>query len=315
MTSRGCPYHCAFCSVSAVFERGYRPRTPASVCDEVFLRYRQGYQIIDFEDDNLVFDPGRFSQILEGVIEAIPSPGIRLTAMNGICYQNLDREILVLMRRAGFRDLNLSLVTADPEQARVNHRPHDIEAFSRVVNVACGLGFRVVGYQILGLPGDSVSSMVDTMIFLARLPLLLGASPFYLAPGCEWCNRLPAPAGKRSWIGARTTAMGWDGAGFGRPDIFTLFVTARILNFLKSVSFSQDRFGMQELLNTLRDRGGLEGLGSELLATLLRSGALHAADGAARVRVEMFNGSLFRELWSRLGYLTTLEGRRIDTGA
>ena len=255
VTSRGCPYHCAFCSVSAVFERGFRPRTPAAVCEEVLLRYGEGYRVIDFEDDNLAFDAGRFSQILEGLIDAVPSADLRLTAMNGICYQNLDREILLLMRRAGFKDLNLSLVTADPDQARLNRRPHDVETFSRVVNLACRLGFRVVGYQILGLPGDSVSSMVDTMLFLARLPLLIGASPFYLAPGCEWCNQLQSSPGRRSWTGARTTAMGWDSTEFGRPDIFTLFVTARILNFLKGVRFSEDGLPIQGLLRSAKGAG------------------------------------------------------------
>ncbi len=315
ITSRGCPYRCSFCSVSAVFGHGYRARSAASVCEEILLRYRQGYRVIDFEDDNLAFDPDRFSDILEGIMGTVPAGVLRLTAMNGICYHNLDHALLVQMRRAGFQDLNLSLVTADPQLARRSHRPYDLGAFDRVARLASELGFRVVGYQILGLPGDTVESMVETTVFLARLPLLIGASPFYLAPGSDWWCRLADGSETRSWIGARTTAMGWDCAEFGRGDIFTLFVTSRIVNFLKGIRFTAGRLNFEQALREAEKSSPTARVGSELLKTLLETGVLLAADGERRFPVERFNASLFKGLWSKLGQVVTQEGTAIEIGS
>ena len=61
-------------------------------------------------------------------------------------------------------------------------RPHTLEAYVKVVNKAHALGFNIVSYQILGLPNESLDSMIQTLAFNARLPVLLGASPFYQTP-------------------------------------------------------------------------------------------------------------------------------------
>jgi len=315
VTSRGCPYRCSFCSVSAVFGQGYRARAAASVCEEIALRYRQGYRVIDFEDDNLAFDRDRFSDILEGIIRAVPPGALRLTAMNGICYHHLDHALLGRMRRAGFEDLNLSLVTADPELARHNRRPHDLDGFERAARTAFGLGFRVVGYQILGLPGGTVESMIETTVFLARLPLLIGASPFYLAPGSDCWHGLANGPEKRSWIGARTTAMGWDCTEFSRGEIFTLFVTSRIINFLKGLQLTGRWLSLEQALREAEKSSGPERLGSELLRALLETGVLLGADGERRFPIEQFNASLFKVIWSKLGRVATRDGGVIEIGS
>ena len=99
--------------------------------------------------------------------------------MNGISYLSLDDELLELMYRAGFSHLNLALVSSDKTVRETTKRPHTLEAYIKVVNKAYQLGFKIVSYQILGLPNESLDSMIQTLAFNARLPVLLGASPFY----------------------------------------------------------------------------------------------------------------------------------------
>jgi len=113
VTSRGCPYRCAFCSVHQTFGHRYRRRSTDNILEEMMLRYREGYRVFDFEDDNFAFDKKETLALCKKIARAFPSKDVQLLAMNGICYWTLDREILTAMRRAGFTHLNLSLVSTN----------------------------------------------------------------------------------------------------------------------------------------------------------------------------------------------------------
>jgi hypothetical protein len=94
----------------------------------------------------------------------------------------------------------------------------------------------VVSYQILGLPNESLASMVQTLACNARLPVLLGASPFYQTPNSPIARGLDLQ--ESDYVRARLTAMAIETPAFTREDVYTLFVTTRILNFLKGLPLS-----------------------------------------------------------------------------
>jgi hypothetical protein len=56
--------------------------------------------------------------------------------MNGISYLSLDREILELMKKAGFRSLNISLVSANADVLARLKRPHTLNKYLDVVKQA-----------------------------------------------------------------------------------------------------------------------------------------------------------------------------------
>src|SRR5262245_36050449 len=182
ITSRSCPHKCSFCSVHTTFGHDYRLRQLDNVLEEIELRYQQGYRVIDFEDDNLTYYKSTFKELCRRLIARFPNREMEFVAMNGISYLSLDEELLELMFRAGFSHLNLALVSSDKTVRETTKRPHTLNAYLRVVDKAAQLGFKIVSYQILGLPNESLESMIQTLAFNARLPVLLGASPFYLTP-------------------------------------------------------------------------------------------------------------------------------------
>ena len=113
ITSRSCPHKCSFCSVHTTFGTNYRRRNLESVLEEIELRYRQGYRVIDFEDDNLTYYKQTFKELCRRLIARFRDREMELVAMNGISYLSLDEELLELMYRAGFSHLNLALVSSD----------------------------------------------------------------------------------------------------------------------------------------------------------------------------------------------------------
>jgi radical SAM superfamily enzyme YgiQ (UPF0313 family) len=296
VTSRSCPHRCSFCSVHATFGTRYRRVSVPRVLEEMRLRYREGYRVFDFEDDNLTYYKDEMKELCRAIRREFAEGDIELVAMNGISYLSLDGELLRLMREAGFTRLNLALVSSDTSVLSTTKRPHTVSKYLEVVEGAHRLGFEITSYQILGLPFESLSSMVQTLVFAARLPVLLGASPFYLTPGSPIQRQLGVTLSESDYFRARLTAMAWEGPDFTREDVYTLFVTTRILNFLKSRPLGPRR---------LR-------LGQEILESLLSNGTLLSASGKSRRPLTRFRAELFFEIWRQLDYVTRLDGGRIE---
>jgi radical SAM superfamily enzyme YgiQ (UPF0313 family) len=309
-TSRGCPHRCAFCSVQTTFGQVYRRRSPEKVLAEIRARFGEGYRIFDFEDDHLTFHREDFKRILEAIVHDFPQGDLELLAMNGLSYLSLDANLLTLMARAGFRHLDLSLVSANREVVKALRRPHSLEKFLDVVALAHGLGFRMVSYQILGLPMETAEDMVNTMALLANLPVLIGASVFYLSPGCPLAKTFPEMT-EEDILKARSTAMAIETDRFCRDDLYTLFMSARILNFLKGLGFDKKQAILQEALENARCKGAREKIGVELLQKLFQEQCLYASTKKGLKPLPRFQVRLFCDLLERAGHIRTIEGKVI----
>lgn len=309
-TSRGCPHQCTFCSVRTTFGRAYRRRSPDRVITEIRNRFEEGYRVIDFEDDNLTFHREDFKKILEALIADFPRGELQLLAMNGLSYLSLDDEILKLMARAGFRHLDLSLVSANADVLNTLARPHSLEKFLGVVRGARSFGFDLVAYQILGLPRETLADMVHTMALLASLPVLIGGSIFYLTPGCSLAENFPKMA-ETDLFKARSTAMAVETTHFCRDDLYTLFVTARIINFLKRLNFHKKRVTLHEALSGAQEKGSREKMGAELLQKLFDERCLFAFTRQGLKLLPRFRPELFFKVLETAASLCTTQGQRI----
>ena len=310
-TSRGCPHRCAFCSVYLTFGRGHRRRRPEAVFEEIQERYRQGYRIFDFEDDNLTFCREDMIILGEHLGRTFAPGEVQCLAMNGISYQSLDPELLAVMKKAHFTHLNLSLVSLDRETRDRAQRPHTVKRYIAVVKEAHRLGFNLVSYQILGLPGESLESMIRTLVLAAELPVLIGASPFYLSPQTPLSRDFPAPE-PIDLFRARLTALALETDSCKREDLYTLWVTTRIINFLKGLRFNPDRISFSEALDLAVRKGRRAATGVEILSRLLADKTFYAATPDGLKPLPKFRGPLFFRLWGQLRHIVTTEGKGID---
>jgi radical SAM superfamily enzyme YgiQ (UPF0313 family) len=308
ITSRGCPHRCSFCSVHTTFGNNYRRRPVESVIEEIRQRHREGRRVIDFEDDNLTFHKDEFKELCRRLIDLFPDKEMEFVAMNGISYISLDDEMLELMSQAGFTHLNLALVSSDKSVHATSKRPYSPEAYTNVVSKAFQLGLKIVSYQILGLPYESLPAMIQTLVLNSRLPVLLGASPFYLTP------KSPIAMGMNltgaDYVKSRLTAMGMDSDLSTRDDIYSLFIAMRIINFLKGLDITDDA-DMNELLNRSWPDKRVS-IGIELLKDLREEGALFFHTSKGKIQNKKFKTELFRHVIREAGYITCQNGRRID---
>lgn len=232
--SRGCPQNCSFCNVHLVFGRRTEYRPVSSVLEEMRWNYSyRNVRLFNFEDDNLSFDRNWLVEFLEAVAADPELQGSELTFMNGLGYENLDENLLELMKRAGVRKLDLSWVSGNPAVRQQHHRPQkkDEAEFFELVKGARRLGFFITVYLILGLPGQTREEIVTTTEKLLEAGVLVGPSVFYLTPGSELQRSLELPpeiAG--DWDMYRATAFAVETKELRRSDLVELFLYIRKRN-------------------------------------------------------------------------------------
>jgi radical SAM superfamily enzyme YgiQ (UPF0313 family) len=235
ITSRGCPHGCAYCSTHLVMGTSFRTRTPGAILKEM-VECRKGYgiQIFDIEDDNFTFDQERAKKLMSLIIKNFGEDRLELSAMNGVSFASLDEELLKLMKRAGFRTINLSFVSTSPLTKEKMGRPKPTTEFDKILKKTEQIGLRVIAYAIFGMPGQTIEEMLDTLIYLMRMKVLIGPSIYYPTPGTPLFERCKKegilPSHLSQW---RSSAFPLETKEFNRLDLLTLFRLARAINFIK----------------------------------------------------------------------------------
>jgi radical SAM superfamily enzyme YgiQ (UPF0313 family) len=263
ITSRGCPYGCAYCSAHHVMGNSFRTRTPEAIIEEMTECQKQySIQAFDIEDDNFTFDQKRAKRLMALMIENFGEQGIELYAMNGVSFASLDGELLKLMKKAGFNTINLSYVSVDPTTKERMRRPETETEFDEILEKAEQVDLNVIAYAILGMPGQTIAEMVETLIYLMGKKVLIGPSIYYPTPGtslfkrCEKDGILPPHICQ--W---RSTAFPIETKEFSRIDLVTLFRLARLINFIKGKMDERELdegMNWKELYKLLKDKVKVE---------------------------------------------------------
>jgi hypothetical protein len=106
---------------------------------------------------------------------------------------------------------------------------------------------------------------------------------------------------------ARSTAMAIEGAHFVREDLYTLFISARILNFIKGLRIEKSRLPLKEALS-VADESKRGRLGVDLLNRLLDEGRLYAATPQGTAPIPRFRPALFFKILYAANTVRTLQG-------
>jgi radical SAM superfamily enzyme YgiQ (UPF0313 family) len=156
-SSRGCPYGCGYCPwrVTASF----RERDPQCVVEEARrARDLHGARALSFRDPLFNLDAQRVRAIARGLAP------LALTWSAEMRADRLDRDLLAELSRAGLRSLELGVESIDRALlAAEKRKPPTHAQIESVVRDARSLGIRVICNYVLGLPGDTVETMRETV--------------------------------------------------------------------------------------------------------------------------------------------------------
>lgn len=166
ISSRGCPYRCAYCQVGG---KKYRARTPKNVVDEMEYVLSQGYNYVDFFDDTMNVKINRVKDICREIIKRNLHKRVKWK-FRGVANA-IDEELVALMRESGCDMAYLGIESGSDRVLRSVDRAVSTEHCRRAVMLMKKYGIKVVGYFMIGLPGETEDEIRQTIDFAVSLPL------------------------------------------------------------------------------------------------------------------------------------------------
>ncbi|MEW5807116.1 MAG: radical SAM protein [Acidobacteriota bacterium] len=166
ITSRGCPFHCNFCTVTQIFGRGYRFRSAQLVIDEI--KKYQGSHIF-FYDDNFAADKKRTKDLLRMMMEQNAVPA---SWSGQVCIDvGRDEQLLGLMKKTNCDTLYIGIESINPKTLRLYHKAQSVEQIVSGVKRIKEAGIRIHGMFVLGSDEDDIKVIRETLKFARKLGL------------------------------------------------------------------------------------------------------------------------------------------------
>jgi radical SAM superfamily enzyme YgiQ (UPF0313 family) len=167
--SRGCPFNCDFCNVTALFGRRPRTKTAAQLIAELDSLYTLGWRKnVFFVDDNFI---GNKKQLKAEVLPALirwrkGKIGMPFSTEVSINLAD-DDELLQLMTEAGFNTVFVGIETPNDaslgECSKTQNRGRDLVASVKRLQRA---GLQVQGGFIVGFDSDTPSIFQQQIDFI-----------------------------------------------------------------------------------------------------------------------------------------------------
>ena len=171
ITSRGCPFHCTFCSSTNFWGNRYRMRSAENVLAEMEQLTRDfGIREFKFFDDNLTTNQERAKALFRGMIER--RLGVTWNTPNGIHVVSLDEEMLDLIKASGCFELTLAVESGDEDVLKnIIHKPTRLSQLERAARLIKERGIVTNSFFIIGFPGETKEQIQHTLDFSLRLDL------------------------------------------------------------------------------------------------------------------------------------------------
>lgn len=237
--SRGCPRPCRFCSNRIAHGRQFRKVPLERVTAGIAQLPNDRPLVLNFEDDNLLLAGEYWLEVLRRCRERLPQVAFR--AENGMEHGLLDEGLADELVELGMERFDLSLGSVDAGVLETEQRRVDLDRLERVVRRLAGRGAPVVTYFICGLAGDTVETVLETLLYLAGLPTQVGISLFYPVPGLPGFMERGLFRDGPSARCAGAAAWPWTGA-LTSAQLVTAFRLARLVNLGRNeVSLPEER--------------------------------------------------------------------------
>lgn len=167
LTSRGCPFGCHYCPYPVGQGIQWRFRSPLNVVDEIeHLVNDLGIQYILFRDP-------MFSMRLDRVMQICAEIQRRGLVFKWKCETRVDclnEETVAAMAAVGCDGINFGVESAEMKiQSASGRKPISREKIIAMTAICRKYGIKTFCFFIVGLPGDTVETILETVDFAIRL--------------------------------------------------------------------------------------------------------------------------------------------------
>jgi len=163
ITSRGCPYNCAFCG-NSVWGRTTRLRSPENIYAEAKqLKERHGFKAIMFFDDVFTLRKDRVIKTCSALKE------LKMNLRAFARADNMDSDIAKALYEAGCKEVGIGAESGSQKILDICMKETSVEQNTRAIDVCRENGLRVKLFMIIGLPGESEETVHETKRWLEKV--------------------------------------------------------------------------------------------------------------------------------------------------
>lgn len=165
VTSLGCPMNCTFCEAG---KTAYNPRSPLTVVNEMQECHdRYGVREID------IFDY-EFPMVRERTLAICRELQRRKLDLTWACRSRVDTvnaELLEEMYQAGCRRVYYGIESGSQETLDRIDKGITIKQITETIGLTKEIGIRPLGFFLVGVPGETKTSVKETVRFAKKLDL------------------------------------------------------------------------------------------------------------------------------------------------
>lgn len=190
LSSRGCALGCIFCAPAEreTFGSQYRWRSADNIVDEIERIRELGGNAVYFIDDFFAFSPKRVAELCERMIER----DVILPWAAQVRAHGLSDELLALMRRAGCSTLCFGAESGSDRVLGLLRKGVSVEKVRDQATRIREAGIQLVGYFIVGTPGETREERMATYEFIEEIaPDVVQLHIFNVFPGAPAMEAFP----------------------------------------------------------------------------------------------------------------------------
>lgn len=166
VTTRGCPWHCGYCS--QVYSEKLRFRSPELVAEEMeYLEKRFGVREIVMFDETFTIGKKRMRTLSEEILKRNLKVRFNIRAR----VDTVDREVLTLLKRAGLRSIHMGVEAGTDRVLKIMNKQITREQTERAFRIAREVGIETRGYFMVGYYDATPADVEDMIKFSASLGL------------------------------------------------------------------------------------------------------------------------------------------------
>jgi radical SAM superfamily enzyme YgiQ (UPF0313 family) len=164
MTSRGCPFKCAFCPQAGT---KIRRRSPKNVVEEIRRCVELGIKDILFFDELFTLEKKRVEELCSEFIAS----GLKFRWHIRTRIKDVDDETLNLMKRSGIRLIQFGIEAGTERIQKLMNKNLDLEKTAKVIKAARSHGILTYGNFMIGSPTETVEEIRQTIDYACRIRL------------------------------------------------------------------------------------------------------------------------------------------------
>jgi len=178
MTSRGCPYKCAFCA--KIIDK-IRLRNTVNLRKEIeVLKEKYNPKMFIFYDDNILMNKSRFIQLCKELQK------VKIAWRSQARSDYVDDTVIKYALDSGCQYLSFGIESGSQKILNTINKSNSVNTNTKAISICKKLGLKTKVFLMIGLPGETVDTLRATKKWvLETQPDKVSLYIFHPFPGCD----------------------------------------------------------------------------------------------------------------------------------